>query len=217
MGIIELDSDAKIILIKSTIITYGNSATYELTQQICDEIENMWNEPNGVVEINNTNYTVRFMIDAQYNSLIAPETILQNENPKNNYIRIEAFSKINISFVDGIGSNTGYFLTDNLYLNSTSAAHEYGHTLGLLHPAELNIIGKGRPSIMYPRGTLVDPEFQYDVNAIPAQNGGTLYPIHRRVMQIDIDNLQLKNKIENDIFVIGKFSNKFHEAHIKEA
>ena len=217
MGIIELDSDAKIILIKSTIITYGNSATYELTQQICDEIENMWNEPNGVVEINNTNYTVRFMIDAQYNSLIEPETILQNENPKNNYIRIEAFSKINISFVDGIGSNTGYFLTDNLYLNSTSAAHEYGHTLGLVHPAELNIIGKGRPSIMYPRGTLVNPEFQYDVNAIPAQNGGTLYPIHRRVMQIDIDNLQLKNKIENDIFVIGKFSNKFHEAHIKEA
>ena len=217
MGIIELDSDAKIILIKSTIITYGNSATYELTQQICDEIENMWNEPNGVVEINNTNYTVRFMIDAQYNSLIAPETVLQNENPKNNYIRIEAFSKINISFVDGIGSNTGYFLTDNLYLNSTSAAHEYGHTLGLLHPAELNIIGKGRPSIMYPRGTLVDPEFQYDVNAIPAQNGGTLYPIHRRVMQIDIDNLQLQNKIENGIFVIGKFSNKFHEAHIKEA
>ena len=217
MGIIELDIDAKIILIKSTIITYGNSATYELTQQICDEIENMWNEPNGVVEINNTNYTVRFMIDAQYNSLIAPETILQNENPKNNYIRIEAFSKINISFVDGIGSNTGYFLTDNLYLNSTSSAHEYGHTLGLLHPAELNIIGKGRPSIMYPRGTLVNPEFQYDVNAIPAQNGGTLYPIHRRVMQIDIDNLQLKNKIENDIFVIGKFSNKFHEAHIKEA
>lgn len=217
MGIIELDIDAKIILIKSTIITYGNSATYELTQQICDEIENMWNEPNGVVEINNTNYTVRFMIDAQYNSLIAPETILQNENPKNNYIRIEAFSKINISFVDGIGSNTGYFLTDNLYLNSTSAAHEYGHTLGLVHPAELNIIGKGRPSIMYPRGTLVNPEFQYDVNAIPAQNGGTLYPIHRRVMQIDIDNLQLKNKIENDIFVIGKFSNKFHEAHIKEA
>ena len=217
MGIIELDTDAKIILIKSTIITYGNSATYELTQQICDEIENMWNEPNGVVEINNTNYTVRFMIDAQYNSLIAPETILQNENPKNNYIRIEAFSKINISFVDGIGSNTGYFLTDNLYLNSTSAAHEYGHTLGLVHPAELNIFGKGRPSIMYPRGTLVNPEFQYDVNAIPAQNGGTLYPIHRRVMQIDIDNLQLKNKIENDIFVIGKFSNKFHEAHIKEA
>ncbi|MBK8350240.1 MAG: peptidase M10 [Saprospirales bacterium] len=217
MGIIELDIDAKIILIKSTIITYGNSATYELTQQICDEIENMWNEPNGVVEINNTNYTVRFMIDAQYNSLIAPETILQNENPKNNYIRIEAFSKINISFVDGIGSNTGYFLTDNLYLNSTSSAHEYGHTLGLVHPAELNIIGKGRPSIMYPRGTLVNPEFQYDVNALPAQNGGTLYPIHRRVMQIDIDNLQLKNKIENDIFVIGKFSNKFHEAHIKEA
>ena len=217
MGIIELDIDAKIILIKSTIITYGNSATYELTQQICDEIENMWNEPNGVVEINNTNYTVRFMIDAQYNSLIAPETILQNENPKNNYIRIEAFSKINISFVDGIGSNTGYFLTDNLYLNSTSSAHEYGHTLGLVHPAELNIIGKGRPSIMYPRGTLVNPEFQYDVNAIPAQNGGTLYPIHRRVMQIDIDNLQLQNKIENGIFVIGKFSNKFHEAHIKEA
>lgn len=217
MGIIELDNDAKIILIKSTIITYGNSANFDLTKQICGEIENMWNEPKGIVEIHNTNYTVQFLIEAQYNSLIQPETVLQNENPKNNYFRIESFSKLNISFVDGINSNTGYFLTDNLYVGSTSAAHEYGHTLGLAHPTELNIVGKGRPSIMYPRGTLVNPEFQYDVSALPGQNGGTLYPIHRRVMQIDIDNLQLKSKIENNIFVIGKFSNKYHEAHVREA
>ncbi|MFN8282634.1 MAG: peptidase M10 [Chitinophagales bacterium] len=217
MGIIELDDDTKIIFIRSTIITYGSAANFEITQQICDEIENMWNEPKATVEINGNNYIVQFIIDAQYNSLIQPETILQNQNPQHNYIRIEPFCKLNISFVDGINSNTGYFLTDNLYVGSTSAAHEYGHSLGLAHPTELNIVGKGRPSIMYPRGTLVDPEFQYDINALPGQNGGTLYPIHRRVMQIDIDNLHLKEKIENGIFVIGKFSNKYHEAHVKEA
>ena len=118
--------------------------------------------------------------------------------------------------MDAIGSNTGYFLRSNLYSGSTTAAHEYGHSLGLPHPANLNIVGKGRPSIMYPRGTLVDQEFQNDVTALPGEAGGTLNPQHRRVMQTDIDALSLYALIKNNVAVIGKFTNKYHEKQVKE-
>lgn len=82
----------------------------------------------------------------------------------------------NISFVDGLNSNTGYFLLDNLLNGSTTAAHEFGHTLGLDHPHNLDIRGKGVPGIMYPRGTIVDPPYQYDPNAAPGKPGGTMNP-----------------------------------------
>ncbi len=216
MGTIEIDSSAKIIMISSNMICYGNSANYEISKLITEEIETMWNEPNGFIELNNSKYFVRFKIDAQYNSLIASQSIIENQNPKNNYIRIEEYAKIDISCMDAIGSNTGYFKLANLYKGSTTAAHEYGHSLGLIHPKELNIVGMGRPSIMYPRGTLVNQEFQNDVNAQPGGPGGTLNPIHRHVMQIDIDNLKLNNLIEQDIFVIGKFTNVYHEMQARE-
>ena len=52
-------------------------------------------------------------------------------DPKNNYFRIEEFSHNHISFVDGLNCNSGYFKLENLYKGSTTAAHEYGHTIGL--------------------------------------------------------------------------------------
>jgi hypothetical protein len=216
MGTIEIDTSSKIITVSANIICYGNAADYDIARQIADEIETMWSEPNGIVELNHTSYFVRFKTNAQYNSLMNPESIYENQNPENNFIRIEEYSKINISCVDAIGSNTGYFMLANLYKGSTTAAHEFGHSLGLWHPADLNIIGKGRPSIMFPRGSLVDQEFQNDVNAEPGGPGGTLNPQNRKVMQIDIDNLHLDKLIEKDIFVIGKMTNKYHEAHVKE-
>lgn len=216
MGTIEIDASSKIITISSNMICYGNAADYEISKYIAEEIETMWNEPNGFIEWNNINYFVRFKVGAQYNSLINPTSIIENQSPKNNYIRIEEYSKANISCMDAIGGNTGYFQRNNLYVGSTTAAHEYGHSLGLVHPKDLNIVGKGRPSIMYPRGTLVNQEFQNDVNAQPGGPGGTLNPKHRKVMQIDIDNLQLQKLTGNKIFVIGKFTNQFHEMQVKE-
>ncbi len=215
MGIIEIDTSAKIITISSTIIGYGNAADYAICQHISEEIETMWNEPNAVVELYNNLFHVRFKIQTQYNSLMHPNSIVQNENPRNNYIRIEPYCNMNISFVDAIGSNSGYFLLANLYKGSTSAAHEYGHTLGLPHPLNLNILGAGRPSIMYPRGSIVDAEFQNDVQAQPGGPGGTLNPQSRKVMQANIDQLQLPQKISKGIFVLGRFTNKYHEAHQK--
>lgn len=216
MGTIEIDISSKIITIEANIICYGNAASYDVALLIAEEIETMWSEPNAIVELNNTSYFVRFIANAQYNSFLQPNSILENQNPKNNYFRIEEYSKIDISCVDAIGSNTGYFKLANLYKGSTTAAHEFGHSLGLIHPKELNIVGKGRPSIMYPRGSWVDQQFQNDVTAQPGGPGGTLNPQNRKVMQVDIDNLQLNKLIEKDIFVVGKFTNQYHEAHVKE-
>ena len=45
MGTAELDN--KQLTIYSHIITYGNAATPELSEMIREEIETMWNEPQG--------------------------------------------------------------------------------------------------------------------------------------------------------------------------
>ncbi len=216
MGIIEVDRFKRIIRITSAIISYGNAADYTLTRQLTEEMEMMWNEPNGRILLNNRWFQVQFRIMPQFNHLIQENSIRENNNPKNNYIRIEEFSKINISCVDAVGSNSGYFKLDNLYPGSTTASHEYGHSLGLDHPHDLNLVGKGVPGIMYPRGTLVDPEFQYDKSVKPGEGGGTLNPIYRKVKQADIEHLQLDKLLAKDIYTVGKFTNKYHEAHVKE-
>ena len=67
---------------------------------------------------------------------------------------------------------------------------------------------------MYPRGTWVDPPFQYDPNAKPGNPGGTMNPFTRIVSQFDIDDLKL-NKLnfnKNGLAVLGDFSSMWHEA-----
>ena len=143
-----------------------------------------------------------------------PDEILGNDDPLNNYFRIEEMARGNISFVDGLGCNTGYFQLDNLYEGSTTAAHEYGHTLGLDHPTDLDLRGQGRPGIMYPRGTLVDPEFQYNPAAAIGEPGSTMHPMHRRVLQRDIELLRIHRlEFNNNVAVIGDFSSFWHPDH----
>src|SRR4051812_26377069 len=162
MGVVEVDEEQKQVVISSCITVYGNAATQELAEQIRAEIETMWNEPQAVVIFSGLSFRVIFKITSFYQPEITPIEIYQNLEPANNYFRIEEVAWGNISFVDGIGCNSGYFKLENLYRGSTTAAHEYGHTLGLVHPAHLDIRGEGVPGIMYPRGTLVDPQYQYD-------------------------------------------------------
>lgn len=212
MGTVELTG--KTLLIRSHIITYGNAAGTELTELMREEIETMWNEPGGQVKLQEAFYPVCFSITASYEPGITDIVIYQNLDPRNNYFRVEAFSFNHISFVDGLGCNSGYFQLDNLYKGSTTAAHEYGHTLGLEHPDDLDIRGKGVPGIMYPRGTWVDPVYQYDP-AVPAgTRGGTLWPVHRKVRQEDIEQLKLHRlQYENGKAVLGAFTNIWHPNH----
>lgn len=214
MGEAELSPGNKMLLISSHLIIYGNAADPLLAEQIRDEIETLWNEPKARVVLNNEDLLVQFRITAEWWKGITELDVLQNVNPRNNYFRIEEFAHGNISFVDGLGCNTGYFLLENLYLGSTTAAHEYGHTLALDHPKNLDVRGQGVPGIMYPRGTLVDAPYQYDPSVPAGQKGGTLNPVYRRVKQEDINNIKLhKRRFENSRAVVGEFTNVFHWNH----
>jgi hypothetical protein len=216
MGEVELQSDGNLLIIHATIYFYGNAANEVLSFQIAKDIADHWNEANGIAIIKRNVYRVHFNINGIYENTLTPERIFENTDPRNNYFRIEEFAQGNISFVDGLGSNTGYFKLENLLNNSTTAAHEFGHTLGLDHPQNLDIRGYGRPGIMYPRGTLVDPEFQYDPTKPAGEPGGTMNPFHRKVSQQDIDDLKLDQLIfsKKGVSVLGDFSSVWHDAQI---
>jgi hypothetical protein len=214
MGEVELQPANNFLIILSTIYFYGNAANEILSGQIAKDIEDHWNQLKSKAIIKRNFYEVLFKIEGIYEGALTPEMVFENTNPRNNYFRIEEYAHGNISFVDGLGSNTGYFKLENLLNNSTTAAHEYGHTLGLDHPANLDIRGYGRPGIMYPRGTLVDPQFQYDPNIPAGMTGGTINPFTRKVLQNDIDNLKLNQLDFNKqgFAILGEFSSVWHEA-----
>ncbi|HUR67484.1 MAG TPA: hypothetical protein VMZ03_14120 [Chitinophagaceae bacterium] len=200
--------------IYSHIITYGNAASPEVTEMIRKEIETMWNEPKANLRLNHSFFIVVFKITASFQPALTEIDIYQNLDPRNNYFRIEEFAHGNISFVDGLGCNSGYFKLENLYKGSTTAAHEYGHTLGLEHPQDLDLRGKGVPGIMYPRGTLVDPEYQYEPDKPAGTKGGTLYPIYRKVLKEDIEALKIHElDLRSGKAVLGEFTNYWHPDH----
>lgn len=220
MGEAEIQPNNNLLLLHAVINIYGNAAGPDLAVQVARDIEHYWNEADGTVLMNRgwfrrEKYNVQFNITGRHLPELVPQTVFENTDPRNNYFRVEEYARGNISFVDGLNSNTGYFKLQNLLDNSTTAAHEFGHTLGLGHPQKLDIRGQGRPGIMYPRGTLVDPEFQYYPEVAAGEKGGTLNPFTRRVQQQDIDNLQLNRLLFNaqGMAVVGGFSSAWHEKH----
>jgi len=216
MGEAEIIPNSNQLIIHSAIFFYGDAVNDTLAAEIAKDIRDHWNEPQATVTLGKQLYTVVFNIEGAWSKSLTPDMIFDNTSPRNNYFRIEEYAMDNISFVDGVPCNTGYFKLENLLNNSTTAAHEYGHTLGLSHPEILDIRGKGQPGIMYPRGTICDPEFHYDPSAAPGAKGGTLNPFTRKVLQADIDLLQLHRLPFNDhgIAVIGGFTDVFHENHL---
>jgi hypothetical protein len=214
MGEAQLDPTEGVLTIRAHILTYGAAADTDVTERIRAEIEEMWNEPDASVLLRNGTFRVRFAISAQFRPDLGEIEVLANTDPRNNYFRIEEYVDGNISFVDGLGSNSGFFKLENLLPGWTTAAHEFGHTLGLDHPENIDIRGLGRPGIMYPRGTLVNPEYQYDPSKPAGVTGGTMHPMHRRVLRSDIEGLQLQRlRFREGRAIVGGFSNVYHWPH----
>ncbi|HMO62110.1 MAG TPA: peptidase M10 [Ferruginibacter sp.] len=215
MGEVEVDHIYKRITIHSVLFFYGAEANHLLSNSIAADIARQWNEPGATLKMGHSTYRVYFDITGIFRPGLTAQDVITNNNPRHNYFRIEAYSPIDISFTDGIAGNTGFFKLDNLLYDSTTAAHEYGHTLGLHHPANLDIRGQGTPGIMYPRGTLADAPYQYNPAAKAGEPGSTLDPSKRKVLQQDIDNLQLHRLHFNATghAVIGKFSAVWHPVY----
>lgn len=216
MVIAEIDRQHCQLSMKASIFLYGDAASSLLSEAVANDIANHWNEPQATVLIKSVLYKIVFNIKGVYAPDLKPIDVYVNDDPANNYFRVEEYCELDISFVDDIGSNTGYFKLANLLNNSTTAAHEFGHTLGLEHPLELDIRGSGTPGIMYPRGSITDSHYQYDPAAAPATKGGTLNPFYRKVLQQDLDGLHL-NKLHfntNNQAIVGDFSSVWHDKHL---
>lgn len=214
MGEIELLLEEQKIIIHSDFIFYGNHANPEYCSIITEEIAEMWNSTKSRVQLDEKSYAVSFQISGSVRQDVSKVEIENSTSLRNNYIRIEEFSKVEVSFVDRVLSNTGYFIIRNIEKGSTTSAHEYGHMLGLEHPSILDIRGKGRPSIMYPRGTLVDAEFQWNPNVEAGAPGGTMNPFHRKVSILDILDVNIPTAIRSGKNYIGAHTNIYHDAFI---
>lgn len=214
MGVAEIDENAGDVIIKALCFCYGDAATPTLADEIATGINEAWSLPEVILTISQKPFHARMQVEGVYKPQLQPVEVYENVNPYYNYFRIEEFAHTDISFVDGIGSNTGYFKLANLSRGSTTAAHEFGHTLGLYHPENLDLRNADVPGIMYPRGTLTIPQYQYDPAAPAGQIGGTMNPIHRRVSRHDWELLKLdKLRWQNNKATVGAFSSVWHTRH----
>jgi len=210
-AIANLIFDSNQIEIVSKLYLYGSEATEQIGTNIIDEINRMYNEPQALIQLGDQKMTVIFKATFE---LIRVEDVValarKNRDFQNNFIRIESKNLLTRSFMGfGLGDNVGHWLTSDQLGVSTTAAHEFGHGLGLDHPLKTDYRGTNAPPpIMAPRGSLVDPQYQWSPLAKPGEFGGTMNPIHRKVtiqeIQLIIDGVSF-NRIENNL--IGRISN----------
>ncbi|WP_428656320.1 hypothetical protein [Runella sp.] len=200
----------KTVTISAKLIFYGNHATEELAQAIANEIRDMYHEPKASVSLDEERYEVRIRIDYELVSLaeVVPLSI-ENTNFRYNFIRLEAQNHVTRSFMGfGLGDNVGHWITTDNLGKSTTATHEFGHALGLDHPARIDFRGLGNPGIMAPRGTIVDASLQWNPLVAAGEYGGTLNPLHRRVQAYEIEAI-FKDIVfdDNGYAEIGHLSN----------
>jgi RHS repeat-associated protein len=226
-GEVTINRKTKTVTVTSHMIFYGSASSPELASSTAKDIQNLWNGAKGKVVINGVKYKVKFVVTGEHRSDLTPKEVANNKDYKNNYVRIEKSNLVGVSYYDsyGAGGNTGYFVKKNIEADgSTTEAHEWGHGVGLVkgtvdaHPVDSDLRGKGQPGIMSARGTIVDKQYQYDVNAEPGAVGGTINPEKRKVLQSDIDMLELdKLNYVNDKANLGVLTNEYHQSETAEA
>ncbi len=178
---------------------YGDAATEAIASASKEEINRMWNEPNIKVLLYDKNpgpsilgrsstqssfkyYSLKFEVEYE----VHKEKPQMNASCASNYIEVRNASGPNeFSYYESVRSREGVFITDDDLGNSTTAAHEFGHGLGLDHPYEDQRSAKV-PGIMFARGTKVRAEFQLDPKASSQSKMGRINPYTRKVRAEDI-------------------------------
>lgn len=177
------------IEIVSRLYLYGSQANDRTGTSIIEEIDNMYNQPDVFVQTGNGRMKVIFKVSFHLISIEdAIHMAATNMDFRNNFIRIESKNVLTRSFMGfGLGDNAGHWITSDQLGVSTTAAHEFGHGLGLDHPVHNDYRGTHLPPpIMAPRGSLVDPQYQWNPLAKPGEFGGTMNPVHRKVTEGEI-------------------------------
>ncbi|MBP6619883.1 MAG: hypothetical protein KA188_06485 [Leadbetterella sp.] len=209
-----INSESEQISIEAELVFYGKYATADLAQKIVLEINQMWNEPNAKLQLGSRLFDIIF--DIKYSFLgnyEALSKISNNSNYSVNFVRIEDKNIAERSMMGfGLGENSGHWLITDQLGESTTAAHEFGHALGLPHPDLLDFRFSGNPPIMAPRGTIVDADFQWNPLAEPGALGGTMRPIFRRVRASEVLQVLKNLNPENlEDLKIGKLTNQIFD------
>lgn len=206
------------ICIRAVVVCYGTHADSETCMAIKEEINRMWNGPLVVWEREGTLYKVRFDIETEERTVEEARQLLAfNTSHLYNFVRIEDRNSVERSMMGrGLGQNSGHWLRSDELGKSTTAAHEFGHALGLPHPHRLDYRGTGYPPIMAPRGTLVDAEYQWNPQARVGEFGGTMKPIHRRVSANEVREVLGRAQWSGHSYIIGEISNVFYSVYGEE-
>jgi hypothetical protein len=214
-AVINLQYDRNQVIISSKLFLYGSEANQRIGELIIEEINRMYNEPNATLSLNGRLLQVVFGITYE---IISPsealEMSMRNDDYQNNFIRIENQNVITRSFMGhGLGDNAGHWLTTDNLGTSTTAAHEFGHSLGLDHPANPDFRGSpSPPPIMAARGSFVDSKYQWNPLVKAGEFGGTLNPKYRKVSLEEIDLIMEGLTFEEtDIYYVGYLSNKLFD------
>jgi hypothetical protein len=208
-----LHCSEKVILVSAKLYFYGNYATDEVARKIVDEISEQYNAAKGKVKVDDDIFDVKFEIDFEVvDNIKALELATKNKNCRNNFIRIEQKNITERSFM-GLNDNVGHWIISDNLGESTTAAHEFGHALGLEHPEETDLRGYGTPPpMMAPRGTIVDTQFQWNPTVEAGEFGGTLKPIYRKVSAWEIAQI-FEGKVfsEKGTINLGETSNNMFD------